>query len=261
MEKKYRNLLDLLEPYVVCAQPPEKWVGKDCLGKKLGQDHFYNPLSLKSQSFIERIYKLDAITFGDQGMGMDKWVFFDCSVMPGFVFGYSIKGDKLNELDRKKLGIGANDYFPVSMYIAIPTMDEGIWFGHNLSSLNRHLSFSLSGLGVLTKLAGLQFFEIETLRGATQWFSPALFIHTKISRLKLLSAYTPIHSKAETLCYECSVPKNLNALEKISKNVEVEGEFLFNTRKENLIKLQQKIDQGETFSISRVKSLNEIYLI
>ena len=181
--------------------------------------------------------------------------------MPGFVFGFCAKGSLFNQQDQEKLGIRPEDWFPVSMYIAIPTMQEGKWFGHNLSSLNRQLQYNLSGLGLLTKFAALRFFQINILQGATQWFSPALPLHSQIGPLDILSSYTPIHSKPMTVCYECVTPSDDNCLNGSRRSLEVEGEFLFNASKENVIKLQQKIELGQKFKIARVKNLNEIYLI
>ena len=261
MELKYQNLLDKLEPYVVSANLQEDWIGKEVLGKKLSSHHIYHPLELNSQTFVEKIYHLDRLAFGDQGMGMDKWVFVDCSVMPGFVFGFAAPGGLFNKIDLEKMGITSEEWFPVSMYIAIPTMQPGKWFGHNLSSLNRQLQFNLSGLGLLTKFAALKFFDIEVLQGATQWFSPALPLHSQIGPLDILSSYTPIHSKPMTICYECTTPENDFCLSGSRRSNPVEGEFHFNASKENVIKLQHKIEQGESFKIARVKSLNEIYLI
>lgn len=261
MELKYQNLLDKLEPYVVSANIDGKWAGKEVLGKQLSSEHIYDPLKLKSQTFVEKIYHLDKLSFGDQGMGMDKWVFVDCSVMPGFVFGFAGRGDLFSESDRAKMKISHDEWFPVSMYIAIPTMNPGKWFGHNLSSLNRQLQISLGGLGLLTKFAALKFFEIKSLQGATQWFSPALPLHSQIGPLEILSAYTPIHSKPMTICYECETPKDNSCLQGSRRNLAVKGEFIFNASKENVIQLQHKIEQNNSFKISRVKSLSEIYLI
>ncbi|MAZ48234.1 MAG: hypothetical protein CME65_06705 [Halobacteriovoraceae bacterium] len=261
MELKYRNLLDKLEPYVVSANLSPDWTQREVLGKRLMSEHIHHPLDLKTQTFVEKIYHLDKLSFGEQGMGMDKWVFVDCSVMPGFVFGFCGKGSLFSEADRKKMKISEEEWFPVSMYIAIPTMQPGKWFGHNLSSLNRHLQMSLSGLGLLTKFAALKFFDIEVLEGATQWFSPALPLHSQIGPLKILSAYTPIHSKPMTICYECVTPQDATCLEGSRRSVPIENELLFNASKENVIQLQHKLEQGESYKIARVKSLSEIYLI
>lgn len=246
MKQKYHELINLLEPFIVCSPNTLTRGEKSVLGKRIKPQMQFNPLSLESKKFIEKIYLMDQITFGEQGMGMEKWVFFDCAAMPGFVFGYSIRGGHLSADDRKLLGINRDEFFPVSMYIAIPTLEKNCWFGHNLSSLNGKIEKPLKGLGLLTKYASLRLFEIQSQMGATQWDSSALGLHLKLAELELLSAYTPIHSKENTLCYKAagSLSESLlceeESLETRSFNLVIEEP----TEKE-LKKLQGRIEVGE----------------
>ena len=71
--------------------------------------------------------------------------------------------------------------------------------------------------------------KIKSLMGATQWDSKALFIHSRIGELELLSAFTPIHTKENTLCYLTEI-KNLDDVLS-SKNTITEG----STPKNNFI--------------------------
>jgi hypothetical protein len=203
MLRKYHNLISILEPFIITS-PRNQISFNSVLGIPINKNLIFNPLSTSSTNFINKVYQMDQMTFGTQGMGMDKWVFFDCSAMPGAVFGYAIHSSKLSKKDQQLLSIGNNEYFPLSMYIAIPTLEKDTWFGHNLSSLNKKLEIDLSGLGLLTKCSALETLRIKKLNGATQWNSPALYIHLKIAEIELLSSFTPIHDKENTLCYSCN---------------------------------------------------------
>jgi hypothetical protein len=251
MKNKYKSLISKLEPYCISTPESFKNVKNSEFIKEISKDKFYNPLLTGSQPFIEKIFRMDQMAFGQQNMAMQRWVFFDCAVMPGFAFGFSLKGCDISDNDRRTLNITKNESFPVSMYIAIPMAEKGKWFGHNLSSLNDKLEEDLSGLGFLTKAVALDLFGIRTLVGATQWDSLALLLHKKFGPMKLLSALTPIHSKENTLCYQseiCSLEFNLTAQQ--SSPCE---HVLFTPDMEQLRKLQTKIESGEEVVLQDVQ--------
>ncbi|MDP7321054.1 MAG: hypothetical protein QF441_10620 [Bacteriovoracaceae bacterium] len=252
MNKKYQKLFSKLVPYYVCSHELATRVNKKLLDQFFKETYYFNPLLLESRDFIEKIYHMDEITFGSQQLGMDRWVFFDCSVMPGFVFGLMINSSELDDSDRETLGIEKNEFFPLSMYIAIPCAGGG-WFGHNLSSLNGKLNYDLSGLGFLTKTLALKFFGIEKHLGATQWDSDSVFLHLKISKLKLMSAYTPIHSIAETFSYEAETFHLESLLAGIQDQREKEQAVDFDPTLKNICELQEKIEAGALVYLLGVK--------
>lgn len=250
MKDKYKSLFSKLEPYCVCSPATFNKIKYSQLLKKIPDDKFFNPLLTSSQSFIEKVFKMDEMTFGEKNMAMERWVFFDCAVMPGFAFGYAIQGRDISEADRKTLNISKNESFPISLYIAIPMEKQGKWFGHNLSSLNGKLEEDLSGLGFLTKAVALDLFGVEILVGATQWDSLALLIHKKFGVMKLLSALTPIHSQQNTLCYQteiCSLEFNL-----MSQLTSSPMGTLFSPNLEKLKKLQMEIEAGQEVFINNI---------
>lgn len=208
MNNRYQDLLEKLEPYIVTSPYNMEHFSQEFMGKEILKDLIFNPLSLESSDFINHIYKMDDLTFGGQGMGMDKWVFFDCSIMPGACFGFAIKAKEIPSEERLLFNITSEDeYVPLSMYIAIPNADQKSWFGHNLSSLNGKVGLDLSGLGLLTKYCAMKVLNIDELVGATQWGSAALGIHTQISDLYLESAITPSHTYYHSLCYRSKIGK------------------------------------------------------
>jgi len=167
-----------------------------------------NPLATSSAVFLDLLQTLDGLTFGPEGMPMDKWVFYDCCELPGFIYGFATPAADLSADERALFRVpdGYAGPVPLSMYIAIPMTEPGGWFGHNLASLNRVLPHrGLRHMGTLTKALALKCYRVERFVGATQWTSDALYIHTKFGPLDLLTTYTPAHSIHETLTYAFDV--------------------------------------------------------
>lgn len=167
-----------------------------------------DPTRLQSAVFLDLLQRLDGLTFGPEGMPMDKWVFYNCAELPGFIYGFATPASDLNEEERELFQVphGYEGPVPISMYIAIPMFEHGAWFGHNLASLNRVLpSRRLSSLGTITKALALKAYGVRHFFGATQWDSRALYIHTKFGPLDLITAYTPAHSIPMTLTYAFDV--------------------------------------------------------
>lgn len=202
-------ILDELVPYVVATPFNVASLDTCPFGLQICGDHIIDPLKLGSETFLSLLHKLDGLTFGPEGMPMPRWVFYDCAELPGAIFGLARPAATLWPAARKFFEVPA-DYeglVPLSMYIAIPMHEPGVWFGHNLASLGpvvraQNLApIDVRGLGSVTKSLALKCFTSRYFWGATQWLSAALFIHIKFGALDLATAYTPAHSTAETLTY------------------------------------------------------------
>jgi hypothetical protein len=170
-----------------------------------------DPTRLDSAVFLTLLQRLDALTFGPEGMPMDLWVFYDCAELPGYIYGFAIDAKRLTAHERVVFDIprGYDGPVPLSMYIAIPMYEPGAWFGHNLASLN--LTFPerrLYALGTITKAIALKAYKTERFFGATQWTSRALYIHTKFGVLDLHTTWTPAHSIPATLTYAFDVTED-----------------------------------------------------
>lgn len=167
-----------------------------------------DPLDRAMAPFFFQLQRLDRLTFGPEGMPMDRWIFFNMAELPGFIYGFAIEAAALTPSERAALEVpdGFAGPVPISMYIAIPTRRPRVWFGHNLASLNRLLpDRHLHGLGTLTKVLGLKAFRAEEAMGATQWRSKALFIHARLGPLRLHTAWTPAHSIPQSLTYSWAI--------------------------------------------------------
>ncbi len=203
---KNDRIFDQLDTFVVSTKANREVLNAEPFG--VPTRWWVDPHVAGNALFFELLQRLDALTFGPEGMPMDKWVFYNCAELPGFIYGFAAEAETLSDLERDLMGVPA-DYtgpVPFSMYIAIPMREPGTWFGHNLASLNRTFPHrGLSSLGTITKSVALKAYRVERFVGATQWLSKALFIHTKFGPLDLLTTYTPAHSTSETLTYAFDV--------------------------------------------------------
>lgn len=174
-----------------------------------------NPLDLKELEFAEQVYFIEEKAFGAANMAMPRWVFYDCAVMPGFVAGFAMRTEKLPPAIRSVLYANPErdptvEWTPLSLFIIIPTMAKGQWVAHNLCAINSLLPEAdrLYGLGFLTKAFGLWYANVESCCGMTQWGNPALKLHTHFGHMEIVTAYTPVHSHAQTITYRVQVDTN-----------------------------------------------------
>lgn len=173
---------------------------------------FKNPLHLKELEFSDIILDMESRAFDSANMAMPRWVFYDCAVMPGVVVGFAQKTSTLKPSVKKALGGNIQgEWTPLSLFICIPTVQSENWVAHNLSSINSILEEKdrYYGLGFLSKAFGLWYCNIPHLFGMTQWDSPALKLHCNFGNLEILTAYTPVHSHAQTVTYNCDVNSKL----------------------------------------------------
>ena len=255
------KLLDEFTPYLVATPFNLPSLNLSPFGVPVPPENIIDPLRLESEVFLRLLHRLDGLTFGPEGMPMPRWVFFDCSELPGAIYGLARPAATLWPKARELFKV-PHDYeglVPVSMYVAIPMYRPGVWFGHNLSSLAPVFERAgvtdtdLRGLGSLTKGLALQCFGVQEFWGATQWLSKALYIHVKFGALDLQTAYTPAHSEHETLTYGFRVTEqSLRAsmgdpgirLERPQPTFWLEGHDVAGMQA-----LQDRIESGERFVI------------
>jgi len=247
-------ILEHLSPFVVTTQPNRLVLDEAPFG--IATRWFVDPHSTRWATFFELLQNLDALTFGPEGMPMDKWVFYNCAELPGFIYGFALEAGELTPVERELMGVPPvwTGPVPFSMYIAIPMAEPGAWFGHNLASLNRTFpERGFDGLGTITKAIALAAFRVERFFGATQWLSNALHIHTRFGPLDLYTAYTPAHSLAETLTYGFEVtPDKLRfaAGDPAVSVVYPEPDIALDARDVEAMRgLQRRIEGGERFTL------------
>jgi hypothetical protein len=205
---RLEHILRDYQPFLVAAPWNLPHYDLCPFGLEIPPANVFNPLHMGSERFLHLLEKLDALTFGPEGMPMPRWVFYDGSELPGGIMGFARPAQQLSPKQRTTLGIDAGEggLVPFSMYIAIPMLPKGDWMGHNLASFNSVFpEANLAGLSSLTKAFGLRVYRTRTLYGATQWDSHALSIHAKFGPLDLITAYTPAHSEPMTLTYRVPI--------------------------------------------------------
>lgn len=216
---------------------------------------WFNPLHQEQVEYSNLILNLEAKAFASSGLGMDRWVFYDCAIMPGFVAGFAHKTETLPEAFKKALGKEEikRKWTPISLFIVIPTMKPGEWFAHNLCSINSLVKKEekLHGLGFLTKAFGLWYANITNCCGATQWKSPARRLHSLYGDFQLLTTYTPTHTYPKTITYRLDVkPERWGKFfwpepsDSFGENYENTGEKIDPTNEADLIAWQDKIQTG-----------------
>lgn len=168
-----------------------------------------NPLKMQNVEFADQILRIENKAFEASGIPMPRWVFYDCAIMPGFVCGFAIKKSQASSAVLKIVESSGNEeWIPLSLFVIIPTMSRSNeWVAHNLSSINSLLPKELQfyGLGFLSKAFGLWYANIETCCGMTQWRSPSIRLHSHYGDFEVLTAFTPVHSYAQTLTYRLKV--------------------------------------------------------
>lgn len=259
MDFTLRNprILEEYEPYVVLTAWNRPHFDLIPLGVRVPDANLIDPTRLSSERFLLLLQEMDRQTFGPEGMPMPRWVFYNCSELPGGIVGFGRRASKMPRAQRQQLGV-PDDYdglVPFSMFIAIPMLPAGDWMGHNLCSLNGVFpEAGLNSLGSTTKAFGLCVFRTRRLYGATQWASSALHIHSKFGVLDLVTAFTPAHSEPKTLTYRVEITLNglLNACGHPHAEVlrPEPSDWLDSEDVETMQRLQDEIEAGAEYVIT-----------
>lgn len=213
MLSQYAQILDQLEPFLIAGDGIAQDLDLCPAGIAIAAANIFHPQHRRHAAFLDMLQLVDRLTFGPFGMEMPSWVFYDCAVMPGAVFGLGVRAHRLEEWARAAMKV-PDDYeglVPVSQFIAIPMLAgfaghdrpaPGTWLLYTLESLNQ-VSPGMAPAGTLklTCALGLRVFPIETLYGISQWRSPKLEEYADLGPLELVTAYTPAHSLPRTLSF------------------------------------------------------------
>jgi hypothetical protein len=253
IDNRYKHILTHLRPFLVTFPDNLSSFDLNPWGYEVPRDFIFSCLSSKNERFFDLLHTLDDLAFGPMGLPADKWIFFDCAEMPGGVFGFGIPGNQLPEKMLKRFDLPSNytGLVPLSMYLAIPMVQRGSWFAHNLASLNHLLRPQFPGLGLLTKVMGLKVFQTQTLYGATQWDSKSMHIHLQIGNMNLLSAYTPAHTIKRSLSYKTPIQDDLllKALQGIPRKAIQWDQLIPSDDEQSFIKIQQALEEGRQMQL------------
>ena len=166
--------VEFYKPYVVARPAVVKKLNLEVMGIKVLESDVYNPFALKSGPFLEAVHTLHNLVCGPFGMVMEKWVGYDCGLVPGVVFGFGRDVSEVSPAIRNGLQV-PDDYeglVPFSIAIAIPLPDRQTWEIHSLGSLN-HVAPGAgpAGLNRLTLSFGTGVLRAKRILGILRWRS------------------------------------------------------------------------------------------
>lgn len=256
----YGVILEQCEPFLIAGDDIAAALNLCPIGVQIPPQNVFHPQQRKNADFLAMLQLVDRLTFGPFGMEMPPWVFYDCAVMPGAVFGLGILADRLEEWAREAMKVPDTYHglVPVSQFIAIPMLGGFVpehawpttWLMYTLESLNQ-VSPGIAPAGVLklTLALGLKVFPIETLYGTTQWRSPKLAPYADLGPLELITAYTPAHSMPRTLSFRLKLKDIHHSSLLVSPRVHPDApppNALLDVDDVGALKaLQQKIEDGQ----------------
>ena len=248
LDTKYQKILKECEPFLLTYPENLKCYDLSPFGISIKKENLYSCIDSRKSIFFDLLHRLDGLSFGQVGMPMDKWVFFDCGEMPGGIFGFQVDVHYLPEDAKNEYQVpaGYQGPIPICMYIAIPMASNGSWFGHNLFTANRVLgNKGFPGIALLCKAFGVKVLKINKMFGATQWDSPSLNIHLQLADMAIYSSYTPAHSFCKTMTY-VSYYTDQSSIAALSgkERVALKYDLLFDGEDEEaLIQMQKEIEE------------------
>lgn len=207
----YRRVVESCQPFVLATDLIARDLDLSPLGVSIPDESCKNPQQRRHQAFVEQIRQLDELTFGPVGMPMPQWVFYDCAVMPGAVFGFAQPAATLEPWVRHCLKVppGYDGDVPLSTFIAIPMLVPGTWLTYSLCDVNQVAPGAApEGLQQLTMILGLSVFRARYLYGTTQWRTPKLRVLTQLGPLDVVTAFTPAHSMPRTLTFHTAITED-----------------------------------------------------
>ncbi|GMV41746.1 MAG: hypothetical protein AMXMBFR64_34620 [Myxococcales bacterium] len=204
----YRRVVETCRPFVLATDLIVEDLDLAPLGVSIPPESRRNPQHRRHQTFVDLIRQLDELTFGPVGMPMPQWVFYDCAVMPGAVFGFAQPASTLEPWVRHCLKV-PKDYdgdVPLSTFIAIPMLVPDTWLTYSLCDVNQVAPGAApEGLQQLTMILGLAMFRARNLYGTTQWRASKLRVLSQLGPLDVITAYTPAHSMPRTLTFHTAI--------------------------------------------------------
>ena len=252
----YQPIVESCQPYLVATDLIRDQMATTPFVFPIPSQNILNPQHRNNAPFLHMVKRLDELTYAPVGMPMPNWVFYDCAVMPGAVFGLSRPAKSLEGWVRAVMDVPENydGPVPVSMFIAIPMLKEDGWFLYTLCDINGIApGAGPAGLSELSLVLGLKVFDIENLYGATQWRARKLKALCRLGALDLVTALTPAHSYRKTLTYRADILDERLQLVLSSPDIgwtnPIATHLLDVDDEEMLLQVQQEIEAGVHWQI------------
>ena len=204
-----------LVPFLIVTDRNRAVLDTSSLPQKHAPLFVVNPQRVEHAEFVSLVQKLDDLSFSPMGLEMPGWVFYDCGVMPGIVFGYGAKAEKIRPWIRRVLGVSP-DYkglVPLTLFIAISMLPRGAWLVNTLTGLDDVApGATVEGIVKRTLAGGLFLLPVDDLYGTVQWRSRSLPRYTALGALDVLTAWTPAHDILSTLTFKVRLGPNAAAM-------------------------------------------------
>ncbi len=198
----YRRITEGCAPFVIARGAIVDDLELSPLG--LSIDHVYDPQLVAHGPFMQLVQHLDLMAYGPRALSMPSWVFYDCAVVPGAVFGFGRMASDLEPWVRSSMQV-PDDYdglVPMSLFTAIPMAHRKAQLVYSLCSINQVAPGAApEGLWRLTLAAGTAALGIEVMVATAQWRSAQLGLYANLGPLKVMTAWTPAHDIPETTTF------------------------------------------------------------
>ncbi|MFO0747978.1 MAG: hypothetical protein U1F43_20305 [Myxococcota bacterium] len=202
--ESYDRILRTCEPWIICRTAVRAGLDRAPLGIPIGEANLIDPQRVAHGRFLHLVQVLDEMTYGPVGLKMPSWVFYDCAVVPGALFGFARRAAELEPWVRQSLRVPA-DYdglVPVSIVAAIPMAHRKAELVYTLCSVNQVAPGAApEGLWRLTLAAGAAALGIDSMVATAQWRSAQLGLYAGFGPLALQTAWTPAHDIPETATF------------------------------------------------------------
>ena len=169
-----------------------------------GPSRRVDPRLRASAPFIEALRRFAELAYAPHGLQTPRWVLYDCAVIPGLVFGLAGRRDDLPATLCESLGLATGDTGPVplSMLIAIPTLESDHWFIYDLIDVNQVSPGAWpNDLRGATLRAGIDLIGATEITSTAPWRSSELTIHAAYAPLQVLAAWVPNHDEPATAVF------------------------------------------------------------
>ena len=246
-----------LIPFLIVPERNRSVVFPDQMPSGLSALEVVDPQALENAEFVQLVQRLDDLSFGPRGMQMPGWVFYDCGVMPGMVFGFGARPAELRPWIRQVLEV-PDDYegiVPLTLFIAIAMLPENSWLIYTLTGLNEVAPGATSQRLVRSTLAtGLSLLNVENLYATVQWRSRVFRHYTALGPLNVLTAWTPAHDIPSTLTFRVDVTKErvrslFHGSEELSPLAPAPNHVIDVDEPDALRSLQEVVQSGATVQV------------
>lgn len=220
------------------------WIGDRSGGRSGGGSspvHF-DPRRYGHAPFFDLARSLDRIGWAAPlGRERPSWVFYDCALMPGAMFGFGLPAEAVPPDVLAALDVPAAPgarLVPVSMLALIPTID-----GHDLVQSLTAVDLadvSAETLAIATLREGMASLGAGALTAAVPWRSAFLSRFLAIGPLRLRTAWTPAHDEPRTVTFSVAAGEIAPTDDVFALDAEDD---------EALATLQHEVEQGAALSI------------